>query len=214
MRRALFAYAAALSAVACAGVLLLWHERATVRRHVGHDRAGARMWSAWTDDAAFKTLSAYPWPSGDGFGVTRSSPVERGPEPILFVDPPVHYKARFTLGFSWGTGYTLVNEDGSVRHVQPGTWPEGGKSPLMNWWCLDVPYPPAVAAMGALPALWLVLTLPRLVVRRRRRTRGLCLRCGYDLRASRGRCPECGAAPASREARPATDAEPAPVNST
>jgi hypothetical protein len=44
----------------------------------------------------------------------------------------------------------------------------------------------AVTAVG--PICWLVVTR-----RQRRRDReGLCPSCGYDLRATPGRCPECG----------------------
>jgi hypothetical protein len=49
------------------------------------------------------------------------------------------------------------------------------------WWSVA-----AVASIGP-------LTLLRTIVRRRRRkSRGLCLNCGYDLRAATHRCPECG----------------------
>jgi hypothetical protein len=45
---------------------------------------------------------------------------------------------------------------------------------------------------GAMAVLWLPAVL-RLGTRLQRTRNGLCLCCGYDLRASRGRCPECGA---------------------
>jgi hypothetical protein len=64
-----------------------------------------------------------------------------------------------------------------------------------------VPYWLLLAATGALP-------IKRLLLRRRRRraaraAAGLCAVCGYDLRASPDRCPECGTV---REATPATAA--------
>ena len=43
--------------------------------------------------------------------------------------------------------------------------------------------------VGLIPAIWHVRRLHS------RRRQGCCLRCGYDLRATPNRCPECGTVP-------------------
>ncbi len=67
--------------------------------------------------------------------------------------------------------------------------------------------PPLERAVQFVMPLWalLLLALPlpvlwfRQTTRLRRRKRlGHCLRCGYDLRATPGRCPVCGTVPAAK----------------
>jgi hypothetical protein len=58
---------------------------------------------------------------------------------------------------------------------------------------VQAPYWAAVMASALLPAAWMVRQ--RGFARRRRRAdAGQCLTCGYDLRQTPERCPECGAA--------------------
>ena len=66
---------------------------------------------------------------------------------------------------------------------------------------VGVPYWALCLPLAVPPALW---------ARRRRRGRdpGLCRSCGYDLRATPGRCPECGTIAA---ASPSGGSERAPV---
>lgn len=67
-----------------------------------------------------------------------------------------------------------------------------GYSITIPWWSVAI-------ALLAAPAVRLV----RFIMRGRRTSHGLCAVCGYDLRASPHRCPECGtvrALPAAEEA--------------
>ena len=60
---------------------------------------------------------------------------------------------------------------------------------VQRWAALVLPHPWLLLLTGAYPA-WRVV---RAWAMRRRNREGLCRSCGYDLRATPGRCPECGA---------------------
>jgi hypothetical protein len=59
---------------------------------------------------------------------------------------------------------------------------------------LIVPHWILAILFAFLPALRTALAIRKGMIQRRRGSLGLCRLCGYDLRASLGRCPECGEA--------------------
>ena len=130
----------------------------------------------------------------------------------LWLDAVVVGKERKTLFGTWqdavavgnmGGGMMLVVGDMGAASRQGRTRPyELGLPPLVLYRLIENPsrqhmlvvhHVFAFVVTALPPAAWLTRRL--LSRRRARRMAGLCPGCGYDLRATPGRCPECGVAP-------------------
>lgn len=103
-------------------------------------------------------------------------------------------------GITAGRGAVTLTNLGRAHHVfEPGCVPvDSMLAPTTenagSGWIVDIPFAHLAALALLFPALWLLLRFRKSFVRLRRQKIGLCAACGYDLRASPERCPECGTA--------------------
>jgi hypothetical protein len=106
-------------------------------------------------------------------------------------------------------GGKAVFDFGAYRHpvwgLEMGRWGGGSWTYLGNHRTLyegDRVYEVVIschwiALMSLLGAMPFLVRIARNARARRRRSKNLCAACGYDLRASADRCPECGEIPSS-----------------
>lgn len=108
--------------------------------------------------------------------------------PYLFRMPGFAILARYELG---SNNYDQKSEKvvfriGGVylKTLQPKHLPESRWDYYIEitWWLI-------ILLLGVLPVIRVVLILRAWS---RRRKAGFCVKCGYDLRATPDRCPECG----------------------
>lgn len=106
------------------------------------------------------------------------------------------------LGFDWWSEsrpqqFPADGWDDEVADYQAYAWRgfsyEGNSSGPHPYWGVTVPAWFAVLALSLLPALW-VRSHGHRRTDVRRKANGCCRTCGYDLRATPNRCPECGMA--------------------
>jgi hypothetical protein len=87
--------------------------------------------------------------------------------------------------------------DGARHHWPPAwfAWHQSRREKPHPWEAknIRVPYWSLALILGVAPTA----RVANIVRSRRCRRRGLCHVCGYDLRASPERCPECGTTPAA-----------------
>jgi hypothetical protein len=203
MKRRLLSLGAAVSLVLCLAIAALWVRSASVIDKLFWDRWAQHAVTAYDAEISRKhgyeadvtlrnhqfcltssrgTLvfdylhqsGGYSWDGVKGAGLDRVS-----------VEGPRYGYSRERIGI------------GSMHYVDYGQeWSglgfRGGRvdrraTDSLRYWCVPM-YVPMVGT-ALLPLVWLCR-------RAHRRSRaGCCPRCGYDLRATPDRCPECGAVP-------------------
>jgi hypothetical protein len=184
VRRILFNLFAAASAV-----LFVATAAIGIRGFFANDRL---LYSRFDYDGAWVYWVQWELGAGKGgMGISRivqASPSAQGPAMIQRFHHPLLHRTQ-------PVGYPDFKFDGtqpkfgfSFRHFAHGT---AGNRPRAYAFQIIVPIWILFLAFGGWPLLAGLLWRKR----RDQRMKGKCLSCGYDLRATPKRCPECGTVP-------------------
>ena len=198
MKRRLLNLLTVLSLLLCVAVVALWLRSHDIRDQLrwGEDRGG--YWQINTGRGRVSWIVCrrgfrvpFEWTSGadaayyPADGLATSGTFQR------FKTPPQIYWSQSGRRRS-GFGPILIEEG------QLGTmWGEWGEllfymGPVQPYTSVALPMWLLFVLTAVLPVMTGVVALQRLARRVLRRRNCLCPSCGYDLRATPGRCPECG----------------------
>jgi hypothetical protein len=174
--RHLFTLCSAISLLVCAAVCALW-----VRSYRQTD---SLSWVTAAGFGAIDTANGYFGAQvnrGDTAGYT---PDEYGPYyQRMSLYTPYHMAVAYGPQQPGDTFVSWELGDAGWYTVRNGNRMRTGTGVMPIWW--------VVLATALMPLTWTTMRWRQ--YRRKRRTRvGRCAVCGYDLRATPDRCPECG----------------------
>jgi hypothetical protein len=116
-------------------------------------------------------------------------------EPLYdFVGTPKPYPRKpWRLRSEWIADRGVIDMwPPSISKTLGVQWARQTVGPADSGWAMKVRWSNLVALAAIMPAYRGMRFVRRWGARRRRLRMGLCPRCGYDLRATPDRCPECG----------------------
>jgi hypothetical protein len=189
MRRHVFTALSAFSALAFIATCIMWFRSHLIREAIEGDL---------TDERTFVT-GDFCILSEEGELRVQRSTLSR-PLRFDYVHPMryweyTHFDRWLTgkLDGSWGFSKETRADSGIWVSLSGSREASSGSGHILDgrYVVFSLPYWFIVLSFAAMPSIW---TYRRLRPRPTRR-RGYCSKCGYDLRATPDRCPECGAVP-------------------
>lgn len=161
---------------------LLWFRSNRVSDIFVKDGADGRHYELTTLAAQVRLTVVDGWPAREPLRYFRNRPPVGYP---IFGHQPLDFRMRHvgTAGRSGTTSFFPRAVGG----------PDRGGGVRVTYRTFSIPMALFIILIGAFPAWDVLIARQRRLLRERRLTHNLCPRCGYDLRSSPDRCPECGA---------------------